>query len=216
VYNVKHDERHKACLVAGGHLSNLTTESVYSGVVSLRGIGLGVFLAELYGLELWASDVGNTYLEAKTKEKVYIGGSPEFGSIDGHTLLVDKALYGLRSLGLRWHERLADVSLAIRFTQCKAEADIWMHKNVGLYEYIAVYVDGLLIAARNPNEIVKVLKENNKIKLKGVGPLTYHLGCYYFQDINGTLGYGPGNISQRRLDNLRTCLDANKGSTNHH
>jgi hypothetical protein len=36
-----------------------------------------------------------------------------------------------------------------------------------------------LIAARNPNEIVKVLKENHKFKLKGVGPLTYHLGCDY-------------------------------------
>jgi hypothetical protein len=67
---------------------------------------LVVFLAELNGLELWGADVGNAYLEAKTKEKV---DGPEFGTLEGHTLLVDKALYGLRSSGLRWHERLADV-----------------------------------------------------------------------------------------------------------
>jgi Reverse transcriptase (RNA-dependent DNA polymerase) len=101
-------------------------------------------------------------------EKVYIVGGPKFGSLEGHTLLVDKALYGLRSSGLRWHERLANVLRSIGFTQCKAEADIWMCKNDGLYEYIAVYVGDLLIAARNPNEIVNVLKENHKFKLKGV------------------------------------------------
>jgi hypothetical protein len=47
---------------------------------------------------------------------------------------------------------------------------------------IAVYVDDLLIAARNPNEIVKVLQENHKFKLKGVGALTYHLGCDHFRE----------------------------------
>ena len=57
-----------------------------------------------------------------------------------------------------------------------------MRENNGLYEYIAVYVDDLLIAARNPSEIIEVLKEKYKFKLKGVGPLTYHLGCDYFRD----------------------------------
>jgi Reverse transcriptase (RNA-dependent DNA polymerase) len=94
------------------------------------------------------------------------------------------------SSSLKWHERLADVLQSIGFAQCKAKADIWMHKNDGLYEYNAVYVDDLLIATRNPNEIVKVLKKNHKFKLKGVGPFTYHLGCDYFRDKDGTLCYG--------------------------
>jgi Reverse transcriptase (RNA-dependent DNA polymerase) len=98
-----HDGRHKARLVAGGHLTDPNTESVYSGVVSLRGIRLVVFLAELNSLDLWGAEIGNAYLEAKTKEKVYISGGPEFGLLEGHTLLVDKALYGLRSSGLCWH-----------------------------------------------------------------------------------------------------------------
>ena len=55
-------------------MTNPNTESVYSGVVSLRGIRLVVFLAELNALKLWGADVGNAYLEAKTKEKVYIIG----------------------------------------------------------------------------------------------------------------------------------------------
>jgi hypothetical protein len=62
----------------------------------LRDIRLIVFLAELND---FGADVGNAYLEAKTKEKVYIIGGPEFGVFEGHTLLIDKALYvGTRDL----------------------------------------------------------------------------------------------------------------------
>jgi hypothetical protein len=38
VFDVKHDGRHKAHLVAAGHLTETPLESVYSGVVSLRGL----------------------------------------------------------------------------------------------------------------------------------------------------------------------------------
>jgi Reverse transcriptase (RNA-dependent DNA polymerase) len=112
IYDVKHDERHKALLVAGGHMKEVNTESVYSGVVSLRGIRLVIFLAELNHLELWGSDVGNAYLEALTKEKVYIIGAPEFGDLAGHTLLIFKALYGLRSSGLCCHQQLLMYSIS--------------------------------------------------------------------------------------------------------
>jgi hypothetical protein len=91
IYDVKHDGHHKTRLVAGGHLTDPNTDSVYSGAVSLCGIRLVVFFAELNSLELWGADIGNAYLEAKTKEKVYISGGPEFGLLEGHTLLVDKA-----------------------------------------------------------------------------------------------------------------------------
>ncbi|MFA9289401.1 MAG: reverse transcriptase domain-containing protein, partial [Weeksellaceae bacterium] len=200
IYDVKHDGRHKARLVAGGHLTDPNTESVYSGVVSLRGIRLVVFLAELNSLELWGADVGNAYLEAKTKEKVYIVGGPEFGILAGHTLLIDKALYGLRSSGLCWHQRFSDVLRSMGFVQSKAESDIWMRENDGLYEYIAVYVDDLLIAARKPEEIISKLQEEHKFKLKGVGPLTYHLGCDYVRDSNDTLCYGPRKYIVKLID----------------
>ena len=47
VYAVKHDGRYKSRLVAGGHLTDIPIDSVYSSVVSLRGLRLVVFLAEL-------------------------------------------------------------------------------------------------------------------------------------------------------------------------
>jgi Reverse transcriptase (RNA-dependent DNA polymerase) len=100
-------------------------------------------------------------------------------------------LYGLRSTGLCWNQRFADVLRVMGFVQSKAEYDIWMLENDGLYEYIAVYIDDLLIAARYPREITWTLENTHKFKWKCVGSLTYHLGCDYFQDKDGTLCYGP-------------------------
>ena len=126
VYAVKHDGRFKSRAVAGGHLTDTPVESVYSGVVSLRGVRLVIFLAELNGLQVYQTDVGNAYLEAYTKEKVYIIGGPELGKLEGHVLIIVKALYGLKSSGLRWYERFADVLRDMGFTPCPAEPEIWM------------------------------------------------------------------------------------------
>jgi len=126
VYAVKHDGRHKARLVAGGHLTETPIDSIYSSVVSLRGIRLLTFVAELNDLEVWATDIGNAYLESYTQEKVYIVAGPEFGDQQGHTLVIHKALHGLKSSSLRWHERLSDVLCDMGFIPSKAERDIWM------------------------------------------------------------------------------------------
>ena len=40
-----------------------------------------MFLAELNGQELWATDVGNAYLEAETSKRIYIITGPEFGDL---------------------------------------------------------------------------------------------------------------------------------------
>ena len=101
IYNVKHDGRHKARLVAGGHLIDIPLESVYSGVVSLCGLRIVIFLAELNGLLIWATDITSAYLEAFTSEKVCIKAGPEFGKLKGHWLIIEKALYGLRTSGAR-------------------------------------------------------------------------------------------------------------------
>jgi hypothetical protein len=110
IYAVKHDGRHKARLVADGHLTDVPVDSVYSSVVSLMGLhSMLIFLAELNNLQTWAMDIGHAYLEAKTSEKVYIIAGPGFRALQGNTMIIFKALYGLRTSGLRWHERFSIV-----------------------------------------------------------------------------------------------------------
>ena len=55
------------------------------------------------------ANVGNAYLEAWTRKKLYNVAGSEFGLLKGHILIVDRALYGLRSSGARWAERLANL-----------------------------------------------------------------------------------------------------------
>jgi len=78
-YAVKHDLQFKACLVANGNLTETPLTSIYSSVVSLHGLRLSLFLAELNQLEVWSTDIGNAYLEAYTNEKVYVIAGDEFG-----------------------------------------------------------------------------------------------------------------------------------------
>jgi hypothetical protein len=75
-----------------------------------------------------------------------------------------------------------------------------MRLNGDIYEYIAVYVDDLLIPAKNPLEITKCLEENHLFKLKGTGPLKYHLSCDYFRDDPGTLCFGPRKYIEKMMD----------------
>ena len=70
VFAVKHDLRHKARLVAGGHLTPPTMEGSYSSVVSLRSLRICLVAAELNNLQTMVGDISSAYLEAYTKEKL--------------------------------------------------------------------------------------------------------------------------------------------------
>ena len=182
VYAVKHDGKFKARLVADGHLTK-------EPVVSLRSLRMVVFLSQLNDFEIWGADVGNAYLEAYTDQKLCIIAGPEFKELQGHLLIMIKALYRTRSGGARWHDRLFDILQELKFKPSKADPDVWMRPEPGgtCYEYIAVYVDDLAIAAKDPQAFCNELKKRYNLKLKGVGPHEYHLGCTYKKDPDGTL-----------------------------
>ncbi len=65
-------------------------------------------------------------MQSYTREKVFVIGGPELHELKDHILIIRKALYGLKSSGLRWHERFADVLRDMGFVPCVAEPDIWM------------------------------------------------------------------------------------------
>jgi hypothetical protein len=84
ICDIKHDERHWGRLVAGGHLTPVTYNSVYSGVISLQALRIIIFHSELNTLQLRGEDVSSAYLEATTQEKVYFIAGDEFGDPSGH------------------------------------------------------------------------------------------------------------------------------------
>jgi hypothetical protein len=203
VFDVKHDGRHKACYVAGGHLTNIPNESVYSGVVSLRGLRMVAFLSELNGLNLRATDIGNTYLEAKTSELLFIVAGPEFGDLEGHMLVIYKALYGLHSSGLRWHECFSACLRDMGFFPCKAEPDIWMRRVDDHYEYIATYVDDLAISSKDSKAITDTLMNKYNFKLKGTWEIEHHLGMSFRRNDRNELCISPQWYIEKMVDNYK-------------
>jgi hypothetical protein len=62
-----------------------------------------------------------------------------------------------------------------------------MRKLDDIYEYVAVYVDDLAIAMRNPKEFVDILEKKHKFKTKESGPISFHLGMDFSRDEDNTL-----------------------------
>ena len=117
-------------------------------------------------------------------------------------MLIVKALYGLRTLGARYHERFADTMRDMGFTPCVNEADVWMKDCGTHYEYLCVYVDDILVAMREPKVFFDILIMKYKYKIKGMGEPSYHLGGNFSRDPDGTLAWGAERYISRLLENF--------------
>ena len=203
VFACKHDGHHKSRSVAAGTFTPDPIDSIYSGVVSTRSLRLSIFLAKLNTMEVWGADIGIAYLEATTKEKICIVAGPEFEELQGHILEIHKALHSLKSSGLRWSHRIYDIMLQLGFKPCKADRCVWLREMKTKYEYIAIYVYDLLIPSDKPQQIIKDLKEKFKLKIKGDGPLEYHLGCDYKLHKDNTLVAQPIKYINKILESYK-------------
>ena len=142
-------------------------------------------------------------VEATTKEKLYIVAGPQFEELQGHILVIHKALYGLKSSSLRWSQRIHDIMLQLNFRPDKADLCVWLREMKDKYKYISRYVDDLLIASEEPQKIIQDLKDKFMLKIKGDGPLEYHLGCDYKLDKDGTLVAQPTKYINKILDSYK-------------
>ena len=132
-------------------------------------------------------NIGNAYLESFMNEKVVFTAGPEFKDLEGHTLVIVKALYGLRISGARFYEALASTLKKEGFIPCKADPDLWMHPAGRCYEYVCMYVDNLLVVVKDPQTFFQNLTKKHGYRLKGVGDPEYHLGRNFGRDLDGTL-----------------------------
>ena len=86
-------------------------------------------------------------------------------------MILYKSMYSACASCARFHEHLAAKLLALGFNPSKADPDLWYRDKGDHYEYVATYIDDLLIASRDPETIVKAMEE--RYILKGVGVPSY-------------------------------------------
>jgi len=96
IFDIKMDGKftRKACFVRGGHMTEVPSSSTYSSVASQESVQIAFLLAALNDLEIFAADIGNTYLNAPCHEKIWTWAGKEFGSDEGSIMIITKALYG--------------------------------------------------------------------------------------------------------------------------
>ena len=182
IFDVKMDLTRKARYVAGGHLTDPPSSLTYASVVTRDSVRLGFLIAALNNLDILTGDVQNAYLNAPTTEKVYFTAGSEWKPDEGRTVLIVRALYGLKSSALAWRNHLADtLGNKLGFKSSLADPDVWMKPAVDAsgfeyYSYIFVYSDDVLIIDKTPGKYMEMLKDSYKIKPESISEPKRYLG----------------------------------------
>ena len=162
IFDVKMDFTRKARFVARGDLTTTTPDVTYSSVVCRDSVRLAFLIAGLNDLDIMACDISNAYLNAPCREKIWFQGGKDTSEDEGKVLIVDRALYGLRSSGASWRNMLSKtLQEDFGFEATRADPDVYRraatHDGFEYYEYIFVYVDDLLILSKQPMDWIKKL-----------------------------------------------------------
>ena len=118
-------------------------------------------------------------------------------------------MYALKSSDKRWAEVILSILREMKLTPSKADPCIWLRNapNFRCYEYIAVYVDDLYIAAKSPSVIIDIFKTKYHLKVKEDGKLSYHLGADYFEDPDGTFASQPKKYIDKLVETYKRLFN---------
>ena len=183
VFDVKMDFTRKARFVAGGHTTEAPVSLTYSSVVSRDTVRLAFLIAALNGLEIGACDIGNAYLNAPCREKIWFEGGLECGEHAGKVLVICRALYGLKSSGASWRSMFKEfIEETLKFKSTKVDPDAYIRRNkkpdgTEYYEILLVYVDDVLVASHDPDSIMEIIGKTFQIKDGETGPPKRYLGA---------------------------------------
>ena len=208
IFDIKMDGKftRKARLVADGHKTDPPSSITYSSVVSRDSVRIGLTMASLNGLDVFACDIGNAYLNANCRERLWTVAGPEFGSESGSIMIIVRALYGLKSSGAAWRSKLAETLRGMLYFPSESDPDVWLKRDtkpdgMPYWKYMLIYVDDVLHIAHNPSVDMKSLNEVYRLK-EGAGPPDRYLGA---------------NVEQVQLEDGRlawsmTCVDYLRGA----
>ena len=185
VFDIKQGTlQRKARFVASGNMAEAPPSITYASVVSRESVRIAFLIAALNDLDIEAADIGNAYLNAPPREKIYIKCGPEFGpELEGRYAIIVRALYGLKSSGASWRAFLARVlEEDLHFTMCRADNDVWFKPakkadGTRYYIYVLVYTDDILCVAEHPKAILDKLDQHFLLKPESRGRPKIYLGA---------------------------------------
>ena len=157
IWDVKMDSTRKVRWVLDRHKTPDPIGSTFAGVVSRESVQIAFTYAALNGLQVFAADICNAYLQAPSSQKDYVVCGLEFRIKNvGKVALIHRTLYGGKSAGRDFRNHLRSCMYHLDFRPCPADPDVWMQlaqKGDGspYYHYILLYVDDALVVSDNTN-----------------------------------------------------------------
>jgi hypothetical protein len=196
IFDVKMDFTRKARFVAGGHMTQPASSITYSSVVSRDSVRIAFLLATLNELQILSCDIGNAYLNAPCREKIWFQAGRECGEDIGKVMIITRALYGLRTSGASWRQMLSDTitSREFGYNRSRGDPDLYIKRRSrphagDYYEMILVFVDDILCISHEPQEFMTKLATIYDLRGSTAEP-TLYLGA---------------NIMKQQLPNGTTC-----------
>ena len=170
-------------MMGPGWTQNTRSRWIHICRCSIQGVGADCTYAALNGLDIFATDIRNAYLQAPSSRKDYIICGPEFGIENvGKVALIHRALYGGKTAGKDFRNHLRSCMSHIGFKSCPANPDVWMRPaekadGSSYYEYVLLYVDDTLVISENAEKILREeIGRYFELKEESVGHPTLYLG----------------------------------------
>ena len=180
IFDVKFDLTRKARYVGGGHLTQVSPSLSYSSVVSRDSVRIMFLVAALNDLDVKMCDIGNAYLNAETRERLWFRAGKEWGSRAGCEVIIVRALYGLKSSGAEWKKTFASyIRDTLGYSPCIGADDnvyLRLEKNeLGeeYYSYLVVYVDDVLSIHKDPDKVLNLINRDYRLKEPPESPKMY-------------------------------------------
>ena len=223
IFDVKMDFTRKARWVKDGHKTPDPTTSSYAGVVSRESIRILLTHAALLGLDVFAADIRNAYLQAPTSERHYIVCGDEFGIENvGKRALIERALYGGKCAGRDFWHHLRGCMKHLEFESSRADPDVWYRLSkradgTEYYEYVLLYTDDALVISERAESVLRnEIGHYFTLKEESIGRPSQYLGGKMRQVKleNGIKcwAFGSTQYCKAAVDNVEEYLKA-KGET---
>ena len=88
--NIDRKFTRKARLVSDVHTTAAPSPITYSSVVSRESVRITFLLASLNDFDIFACDIGNAYLNSKSREKHWTEAGTEFGTEKGMVMIISR------------------------------------------------------------------------------------------------------------------------------
>ena len=119
---------YKARLVCDGSRVDPKGLNTRATVVKTISVRLLDIIADAWNKEVLTGDIGNTFIQSNTNDKIFTRFGTEFGEYKKCVAIIVKALYGLTTSAERFRSKFADLLCNIGFKSSRYNHNVWMIK----------------------------------------------------------------------------------------